>query len=357
MKTKICIILLTFASNANAGRHAISREVAQQVVETRFAQHYRDEGRLKEIENEAMASAIASAKELEAEAMRNINEDEGGESFKSSTDSEGVPMDNPDFSSDFTRNDEEGNNSGQQSFAENGGWGGEGSANYTGDGGEASANNTGSDSEEYSQKNINGITFNEGILTVKSMSESEKNNEMSMLAQAIASGPDSYTEALKMAANMQESSPEMAAKFKKMYKEITGIDLKKKQSKDENIKQKLASVSASSAKKEKGKELFPAAAVFEYETENLHKVYAAKGKTTTIMLAPNESLQTSPILGDDRNWELNSKQVGDRLMLMVKPSRANLATNLTLISDQGRIYLLDMVSQNSSFMALVQWKY
>ena len=61
MKTKICIILLTFASNANAGRHAISREVAQQVVETRFAQHYRDEGRLKEIENEAMASAIASA--------------------------------------------------------------------------------------------------------------------------------------------------------------------------------------------------------------------------------------------------------------------------------------------------------
>ncbi|WP_428674746.1 P-type conjugative transfer protein TrbG [Reyranella sp.] len=102
--------------------------------------------------------------------------------------------------------------------------------------------------------------------------------------------------------------------------------------------------------------------VYPFSDGALYQVYAAPGQITDIALAPGEQLVGSgPVAaGDTVRWVIGDTESGTgpdkRIHILVKPTRADLVTNLVINTDR-RTYHLELRSTERTYMASVTWAY
>jgi type IV secretion system protein TrbG len=102
--------------------------------------------------------------------------------------------------------------------------------------------------------------------------------------------------------------------------------------------------------------------VYPFSDGALYQVYAAPGEITDIALEPGEQLVGSgPVAaGDTVRWIIGDTESGigaaKRIHILVKPTRADLITNLVINTDR-RTYHLELHSDEKTYMASVSWAY
>ncbi|WP_105383635.1 P-type conjugative transfer protein TrbG [Neorhizobium alkalisoli] len=107
---------------------------------------------------------------------------------------------------------------------------------------------------------------------------------------------------------------------------------------------------------------FNAIQVYPWSEGALYQVYAAPGQITDIALEPGESLTgAGPIAaGDTARWIIGDTESGSgvtrRVHVLVKPSRADIATNLIITTDR-RTYMVELRSGEKPYMPAVAWAY
>ncbi len=107
---------------------------------------------------------------------------------------------------------------------------------------------------------------------------------------------------------------------------------------------------------------FNAIQVYPWSDGALYQVYAAPGQITNIALEPGESLTgAGPIAaGDTARWIIGDTESGSgvtrRVHVLVKPSRADITTNLVITTDR-RTYMLELRSGEKPYMPAVAWAY
>lgn len=99
--------------------------------------------------------------------------------------------------------------------------------------------------------------------------------------------------------------------------------------------------------------------VWPYSTGALYQVYASPGRVTDIALQPGEQL-VSVSAGDTVRWIIGDTVSGggadERVHVLVKPSRADLRTNIVISTDR-RSYHLELSATPETWMASVSWEY
>ncbi|MBZ9710688.1 P-type conjugative transfer protein TrbG [Mesorhizobium sp. B3-2-1] len=102
--------------------------------------------------------------------------------------------------------------------------------------------------------------------------------------------------------------------------------------------------------------------IYPWSEGALYQVYAAPGQITDIALEPGESLTgDGPIAaGDTARWIIGDTESGSgiarRVHVLVKPSRADITTNLVIATDR-RSYMLELRSGAKPYMPAVAWSY
>ena len=102
--------------------------------------------------------------------------------------------------------------------------------------------------------------------------------------------------------------------------------------------------------------------VYPYSDGALYQVYASPGEITDITLQPGETLAGSgPIAaGDTVRWIIGETESGGgatkRIHVLLKPTRADLSTNLVIDTDR-RTYHLELRATPATYMASVSWRY
>ncbi|MEA2909720.1 MAG: type secretion system protein TrbG [Bradyrhizobium sp.] len=102
--------------------------------------------------------------------------------------------------------------------------------------------------------------------------------------------------------------------------------------------------------------------VYPFSDGALYQVYAAPGQITDIALAAGEQLVgAGPVAaGDTVRWIIGDTESGTgptkRMHILVKPTRADLVTNLVINTDR-RTYHLELRSTEKTYMASVSWAY
>ncbi len=107
---------------------------------------------------------------------------------------------------------------------------------------------------------------------------------------------------------------------------------------------------------------FNAIQVYPWSEGALYQVYAAPGQITNIALEPGESLTgAGPIAaGDTARWIIGDTESGSgvarRVHVLVKPTRADITTNLVITTDR-RTYMIELRSGEKPYMPAVAWAY
>jgi len=102
--------------------------------------------------------------------------------------------------------------------------------------------------------------------------------------------------------------------------------------------------------------------VYPFAQGALYQVYASPGEITDIALQDGEQLVGSgPVAaGDTVRWVIGDTESGagaaKKIHIMVKPTRADLMTNLVINTDR-RTYHLELRSLEKTYMASVSWQY
>ena len=102
--------------------------------------------------------------------------------------------------------------------------------------------------------------------------------------------------------------------------------------------------------------------VYPFTGGALYQVYTAVGQITDIALQPGEQLVGSgPVAaGDTVRWIIGDTESGSgatkQIHILVKPTRADLTTNLVINTDQ-RTYHMELRSTERTYMASVSWQY
>jgi P-type conjugative transfer protein TrbG len=100
--------------------------------------------------------------------------------------------------------------------------------------------------------------------------------------------------------------------------------------------------------------------VFPWSEGALYRVYAAPENVTTIALQSGEAL-IDVSAGDTVRWIIGDTASGDghggkRVHVLVKPTGAELKTNLVILTDR-RTYHLELIATKETYMASVAWTY
>ncbi|MEQ1889360.1 MAG: P-type conjugative transfer protein TrbG [Alphaproteobacteria bacterium] len=102
--------------------------------------------------------------------------------------------------------------------------------------------------------------------------------------------------------------------------------------------------------------------VYPFSSGALYQVYTAPGQITDIALQPGEQLVGfGPVAaGDTVRWIIGDTESGlgatRQIHILVKPARADLATNLVINTDR-RTYHMELRATASTYMASVSWQY
>jgi type IV secretion system protein VirB9 len=99
--------------------------------------------------------------------------------------------------------------------------------------------------------------------------------------------------------------------------------------------------------------------VWPFSAGALYQLYASPGRVTDIALQPGEKL-ISVSAGDTLRWVIGDTTSGagvaSQVHVLVKPTQANLKTNLLIYTDR-RLYQLEMTAGPSAWMASLAWSY
>lgn len=107
---------------------------------------------------------------------------------------------------------------------------------------------------------------------------------------------------------------------------------------------------------------FNAVQVYPYSDGALYQVYTAPGQVTDIALQAGEQLVgPGPVAaGDTVRWIIGDTESGSgatrQIHILVKPTRADLQTNLVINTDR-RTYHLELRATERTYMASVSWSY
>lgn len=102
--------------------------------------------------------------------------------------------------------------------------------------------------------------------------------------------------------------------------------------------------------------------VYPWSEGALYQLYASPGQVTDIVLQPGEQLVgPGPVAaGDTARWiigdTVSGSGSGQRVHILVKPTRTGLVTNLVINTDR-RTYHLELRSTPDAYMASVSWTY
>jgi P-type conjugative transfer protein TrbG len=111
-----------------------------------------------------------------------------------------------------------------------------------------------------------------------------------------------------------------------------------------------------------GADYLNAIQVYPFSDGALYQIYAAPGQITDIALEGGEQLVGSGAVaaGDTVRWIIGDTESGlgaaKRVHILVKPTRADLITNLVINTDR-RTYHLEMRATQTTYMASVSWVY
>jgi type IV secretion system protein VirB9 len=95
---------------------------------------------------------------------------------------------------------------------------------------------------------------------------------------------------------------------------------------------------------------------FAYEEGALYELHAASGFLSTIQLQPGEQL-VNIAAGDTARWVIGNVASDDRTIILVKPTRPDLTTNLVITTDK-RVYLVEASSHgDTAYNAVIAWTY
>ena len=101
---------------------------------------------------------------------------------------------------------------------------------------------------------------------------------------------------------------------------------------------------------------------FVFTEATVYPVIATPGRITDIILEPGETLVGSgPVAaGDTARWvigdTISGTGAGRRVHVMIKPTAANLATNLIINTDR-RTYHLELRASGRTWLSQVSWRY
>ena len=99
-----------------------------------------------------------------------------------------------------------------------------------------------------------------------------------------------------------------------------------------------------------------ASQLYAFEEGAVYELHAAPGFVSTILLQPGEQL-INYAAGDTARWIIDEVAKDGQTLLLIKPTRADLATNLVITTDK-RIYLLEAASHEGSiYNAFISWSY
>ncbi|MGC6399022.1 P-type conjugative transfer protein TrbG [Sphingomonas sp. FW199] len=102
--------------------------------------------------------------------------------------------------------------------------------------------------------------------------------------------------------------------------------------------------------------------VYGWHEGAVYRLYATPGRITDIMLEPGEKLVgTGPVAaGDTLRWMIGDTVSGTgpsmRVHILVKPTRADIATNLIIHTDR-RSYHLELTATKATHMPAIAWRY
>lgn len=103
-----------------------------------------------------------------------------------------------------------------------------------------------------------------------------------------------------------------------------------------------------------------AVAMYDYVPGQVYQVYTSPDYVTTIALKPGEKL-ISKVAGDTTRWVVGDTITGggntSTVLVVLKPVRANLRTNLMLSTNQ-RVYQLDLIAlAGNQYQNAISWNY
>lgn len=100
--------------------------------------------------------------------------------------------------------------------------------------------------------------------------------------------------------------------------------------------------------------------IYSYAPGAIYEIYGAPGFVSTVLLEPGEAIVTVAA-GDTTRWMVEEAIGGDvaspRAMLLLKPTRADIRTNIVLVTDR-RTYALEAVAvSGQTYSAQTAWTY
>lgn len=100
--------------------------------------------------------------------------------------------------------------------------------------------------------------------------------------------------------------------------------------------------------------------IYDYAPGAIYEIYGAPGFISTVLLEPGETIVTVAA-GDTTRWMVEQAVGGDvvhaRAMLLIKPTRASIRTNIVLVTDR-RTYAIEAIATNGqTYSAQTAWRY
>jgi type IV secretion system protein VirB9 len=99
---------------------------------------------------------------------------------------------------------------------------------------------------------------------------------------------------------------------------------------------------------------------YPWDETFVYEIHTMPYRTTDIQLEPGEQVLEMPFLSEEKVWEIGAgvsrKDGQDVQHFFVKPTYANLATSMIIITDR-RVYHLLLKSFKDTYMVMVQWEY
>ncbi|NWG54789.1 MAG: P-type conjugative transfer protein TrbG [Hydrogenophilaceae bacterium] len=100
--------------------------------------------------------------------------------------------------------------------------------------------------------------------------------------------------------------------------------------------------------------------IYDYAPGAIYEVYGAPGFISTVLLEPGETIVTVAA-GDTTRWMVEQAVGGDvanaRAMLLIKPTRASIRTNIVLITDRRTYAIEAIATSGQTYSAQTAWRY
>lgn len=122
----------------------------------------------------------------------------------------------------------------------------------------------------------------------------------------------------------------------------------------------LAEANAEARRRPEPANFTDATQIYDYAPGAIYELYGAPGFISTVLLEPGEAIVTVAA-GDTTRWMVDAAVGGDlasaRAMLLIKPTRANIRTNIVLITDRRAYAIEAIATAGQTYSAQTAWRY